>query len=149
MQRTNAFLQDWRHWALSPCLVTLQLSRPGAQVRSGDSEQQQVLTPGYPWSVTHHHGHQTVTSEHPQPRTLLPCHKHLWGAEVEKMELKVWTAFIAKFFIISAPTWWIHRVLTFRTGDMINTWLSLVKQLCLHISQIMSTDKVEIRGRTG
>ena len=43
-------------------------------------------------------------------------------------------------------------MLTSRTGDMINTWLSLVKhQLCLHIFLIIYTNKVlvEIRGRTG
>ena len=78
----------------------LQARVASGQMRSG---QQQVLTaPAIaPWSVAHSHGHQTVTSEHPEPRTLLPPTEHLWCPEVEKMELKVWIAFIAKFYFSS------------------------------------------------
>ena len=109
----------WKEWNVKWCLRTnafslilalstftrstapaLQARAASGQMRSG---QQQVLTaPAItPWSVAHSHGHQTVTSEHPEPRTLLPPTEHLWCPEVEKMELKVWITFIAKFYFSS------------------------------------------------
>ena len=83
----------------SPGQATPLVAASG-QMRSG---QQQVLTaPAIaPWSVAHSHGHQTVTPEPPEPRTLLPPTQHLWCREVEEMELKVWIAFIAKFYFSS------------------------------------------------